>query len=131
MNKSGIALSLVALVLALAVSLFTLKVGGVIARIVYLAMRSRIKLGKGERASKSSTVENGLHVLDTRDPCAPTLLGKVNFVGMVEGVHIADGMVYVANACRGVRSIDVGDPEHPVLIDTFGQGTTAATAATR
>jgi hypothetical protein len=38
---------------------------------------------------------------------------------LVKGVHIADGVAYVANACRGVRSIDVGDPENPALLDTF------------
>jgi hypothetical protein len=86
--------------------------------IVYLAWRSRIKQGKGERALVRPTVENGLHVLDTRDPYAPSLLGKVSFTGMVEGVHVADDVVYMANAFLGVRSIDVRDPEHPLLLDT-------------
>jgi hypothetical protein len=89
--------------------------------VVYLAMRSRVRLGRGERARELPTVENGLHILDTRDPYAPSLLGKVNFVGMVEGVHVADDVVYVANACQGVRSIDVRDPKNPVLIDSFGE----------
>jgi len=87
--------------------------------IVYLAWRSRVKLGRGERALELPTVENGLHILDTRDPYAPSLLGKVIFPGMVEGVHVAGGIVYVANACHGVRSIDVRDPEHPALVDTW------------
>jgi len=87
--------------------------------IVYLAMRSRVKLGRGENAVEIPTVENGLHVLDTRDPDSPVLLGKINFAGMVEGVHVANDSVYVANGFLGVRSIDVEKPEEPVLIDTF------------
>ena len=38
---------------------------------------------------------------------------------MVEGVHVAGNAAYVANAFLGVRSIDVGDPGKPALIDIF------------
>jgi hypothetical protein len=82
-------------------------------------MRSFVKLGRGESGFVVPTVENGLHVLDTRDPYSPSLLGKVSFPGMVEGVHVAGDAAYVANAFLGVRSIDVGDLDEPVLIDTF------------
>lgn len=87
--------------------------------LVYLAMRSRVRLGKGENALQVPTVENGLHVLDTRDPYSPLPVGRASFPGMVEGVYVAGDIAYVANAFLGVRSIDVGDPERPVLIDTF------------
>jgi hypothetical protein len=87
--------------------------------LVYLAMRSRVKLGKGEDAVEIPTVENGLHILDTRDPYSPLLAGKVSFPGMVEGVHVAGDVAYVANAFLGVRSIDVSEPSEPVMIDSF------------
>jgi hypothetical protein len=82
-------------------------------------MRSRVKLGRGENAPQVPTIENGLHVLDARDRYSPSLLGKVGFVGMVEGVHATGDVAYVANAFRGVRSIDVRDPDRPALIDTW------------
>jgi len=87
--------------------------------LVYLTMRSFVKLGRGENVLAFPTVENGLHVLDTRDPYSPSLLGKVSFPGMVEGVHVAGDVAYVANAFLGVRSVDVVDPRKPVPIDRF------------
>jgi hypothetical protein len=33
--------------------------------------------------------------------------------------NVAGDIAYVANAFLGVRSVDVGDPRKPVLIDTF------------
>lgn len=87
--------------------------------IVYLAMRSSVKLGIRGKILQIPTVENGLHILDTRDPYSPSLLSKVSFPGMVEGVHVAGNVAYVANAFLGVRSIDVSDPSRPELIDSF------------
>jgi hypothetical protein len=87
--------------------------------IVYMTIRSRLKLGKGESAVVIPTIENGFHILDTRNPYSPVILGKVRFQGMVEGVHLADEIAYVANAFLGVRSIDVSNPPKPVLIDSF------------
>jgi len=89
--------------------------------LVYLAMRSRIKLGFGDDAPVVPTSGNGLHILDTKRRGSPALVGRLPFVGHVEGVHVADGYAYVANAFRGVRSIDVRDPDGPVLADTFAE----------
>jgi hypothetical protein len=87
--------------------------------VVYLTMRSRIKLGSGENSLQIPTIENGLHIIDTANPSSPKYLGKVSFPGMVEGVHLADDIAYVANAFLGVRSIKVVDPENPVKVDVF------------
>jgi hypothetical protein len=86
---------------------------------VYLSVRGRIKLGRGEDALVLPTVENGLHIVNTQNPSAPSVLGKLSFPGMVEGVHVVGNIAYVANAFLGARSIDVGDPVEPVLLDTF------------
>ena len=87
--------------------------------IVYLSMRSQVKLGKGENSWQMPTIENGLHILNVRDPYSPMLLSKISFPGMVEGVYIVGDVAYVANAFLGVRSIDVSDPAKPVEIDSF------------
>jgi hypothetical protein len=63
--------------------------------------------------------ENGLHIVDTRDPYAPVLIGKVHFRDWVEGVYVAGDDAYVANTWLGVRSLDIQYPDHPILIDTF------------
>lgn len=76
--------------------------------IVYLAVGN-------ERRKK----ENGLHIVDARDPYAPVLTGKVHFRDWVEGVYVAGDDAYVANTWLGVRSLDVRRLDRPVLADTF------------
>jgi hypothetical protein len=76
--------------------------------IVYLAIGN-------ERHKK----ENGLHIVDTRDPHSPVLIGKVHFPDWVEGVYVAGDYAYVANTWLGVRSLDVRHLDRPLLVDTF------------
>ncbi len=88
--------------------------------IVYLAMGSSLEWKKqGETVWEIFTRENGLHIVDARDPYSLSLVGKCSFLGWVEGVHVAGSFAYVANAFNGVRSCDIQDPEYPVLTDTF------------
>lgn len=88
--------------------------------IVYLAVGSSITLEiQGEIIWEVSTIENGLHMVDTTNAYSPSLMSKVNFLDWVEGVHVADEFAYVANTGTGVRSIDIRDFEKPVLVDTF------------
>jgi hypothetical protein len=88
--------------------------------IVYLAMGSNLEWKvQGEAVWEIFTRENGLHIVDARDPYSLSLAGKCSFLGWVEGVHVAGSSAYVANAFNGVRSCDIRDPEHPVLADTF------------
>jgi hypothetical protein len=63
--------------------------------------------------------ENGLYIVDTRDPYAPTLIGKVHFRDWVEGVYVAGDHAYVANTWLGVRLLDVRHLDRPALTDTF------------
>ncbi|MGB7296337.1 MAG: hypothetical protein WBC70_12180 [Candidatus Aminicenantales bacterium] len=66
------------------------------------------------------TRENGLFVIDAGDPKKPRLLGKCTFQGWVEGVSLDDKYVFVTNTYSGVRSVDVSEPAHPRLIDSYG-----------
>jgi hypothetical protein len=63
--------------------------------------------------------ENGLHIVDTRDPGEPVLIGKVHFRDWVEGVYVAGDYAFVANTWLGVRLLDIRHPDRPVLVDTF------------
>jgi len=63
--------------------------------------------------------ENGLHIVDTRDPYAPALIGKVHFRDWVEGVYVGDGRAFVANTWSGIRSLDVHHLDRPTLVDSF------------
>jgi hypothetical protein len=64
--------------------------------------------------------ENGLIVVDARNPQALKVRGKCTFPRWVEGVCLAGHQAFVTNTYAGVRSIDVRDPDHPRLTDSFG-----------
>jgi hypothetical protein len=88
--------------------------------IVYLAQGSELELSVGDAQIEfATTIDNGLHIIDTSDPYAPQPISKLNFIGWVEGVHVADKYVYIANGFNGVRSIDVEDITNPSLVDSF------------
>jgi hypothetical protein len=88
--------------------------------LVYLAVGSQIELKVGQSDLEfATTKENGLHVIDATDPLRPVLLGKISFLGWVEGVHLAGDTAYVANAFTGVRAIDISDPSGPILVDSW------------
>jgi hypothetical protein len=88
--------------------------------IVYLAMGSQIEIRRSrDDLEIATTQENGLHVIDATDPYRPTVLGKIAFLGWVEGVHVTGDYAYVANTGTGVRSIDIRDPKKPVLVDAW------------
>jgi hypothetical protein len=73
----------------------------------------------GERIEIATTIENGLHIMDVKDPRVPLRISKVNFLGWVEGVFVAEDFAYVANGFNGVRSIDIHDIHNPLLVDSF------------
>jgi hypothetical protein len=66
--------------------------------------------------------ENGLHILDARDPYAISTLGKLSLPDWVEGVHTVGDVAYVANTWSGARSVDIRHPENPRLADSFTLG---------
>ncbi len=65
--------------------------------------------------------ENGLIIVDARNPQALRVRGKCLFTDWVEGVCLAGHQAFVANTRAGVRAIDVSDPNHPSLTDSFGR----------
>jgi hypothetical protein len=90
--------------------------------LVYVAMGSQIELRRSEDDLElATTMENGLHIVDTSDPHRPELLGKISFLGWVEGVHVAGNYAYVANTGTGVRAIDIRNPKQPVLVDAWNR----------
>jgi len=71
-------------------------------------------------ANGDSQPANGLVILDARDPQAVKLKSRYAFAGKVEGVCLAGHYVFIANALSGIRSVDVRDPDHLKLVDSFG-----------
>jgi len=64
--------------------------------------------------------ENGLLVIDGRNPKHLKVIGRCTFRGWVEGVCLADKYLFVTNTGYGVRSINVSDPQRPHLVDSYG-----------
>ena len=88
--------------------------------IVYLAQGSELEIRIGDfEVEISPTIDNGLHIIDARDPYSIRLIGKIGFLGWVEGVHLFGDYAYVANTWNGVRSIDISDIYNPSLVDSF------------
>jgi hypothetical protein len=71
-------------------------------------------------ANGDSAEDNGLIAIDVRDPKSPKVKGKCAFAGNVEGVCRAGHHVFVANTLSGIRSVDISDPNHLRLVDSFG-----------
>jgi len=76
-----------------------------------------VYLSNGNNENKD---ENGLIIIDARNPNSLKVKGKCNFSGWVEGVCLAGNHVFVTNTQLGIRSIDVSDPNKPRLVDSFG-----------
>jgi hypothetical protein len=57
--------------------------------------------------------------------------GKCAFAGNAEGVCLAGRSLFMANTLSGVKSVDIGDPNHPRLADTFGVAEGLKPAQTR
>jgi hypothetical protein len=68
---------------------------------------------------KKNRQENGLHILDVSDPYSPNVISKLPFEDWVEGIFVASDYAFIANTYSGVRSIDISDLEHPLLVDHF------------
>ncbi len=71
-------------------------------------------------ANGDSPEDNGLTAIDVRDPQSPKVKGKCAFDGNVEGVCGAGHYVFIANTLSGIRSVDISDPNHLKLVDSFG-----------
>ena len=62
---------------------------------------------------------NGLHILDVRNPYNPQLLSLTTYAESSEGVILHAEIAYVANPQTGVRAYAVADPSQPQLLDRF------------
>jgi hypothetical protein len=71
-------------------------------------------------ANGANPQENGLLVLDTRDPQAVKPRSRCAFAGNVAGVCLAGHYVFIANTFSGIRCIDVTDPNRLRLAGSFG-----------
>ncbi len=76
-----------------------------------------VYLSKGKSDNKD---ENGLFIIDARNPNSLKVKGKCTFSGWVEGVCLAGNHIFITNTLSGIRSIDVSDPNNPRLVDSFG-----------
>jgi hypothetical protein len=82
-------------------------------------------------ANADNEQDNGLIVVDARDPKMPKLKGRCAFAGNVEGICLAGRHAFVANTSSGVRSIDISDPNHPSLIGSRGSAEESRPAEAR
>jgi hypothetical protein len=83
-----------------------------------LAVRNGlVYLANGNKRQRG---ENGIYVIDAQDPYSPAVIGKVAFPDWIEGVHVAGDYAFLANTLSGVRSLDIRQPDHPLLVDRFG-----------
>lgn len=76
-----------------------------------------VYLSKGKSDNKN---ENGLFIIDARDPNSLKVKSKCTFSDWVEGVCLAGNHIFITNTHSGIRSIDVSDPNNPRLVDSFG-----------
>jgi len=78
---------------------------------------SLVYLSNGNEESKD---ENGLIIIDAKNPHSLEVKGRCTFGGWVEGVCLAGNHAFVTNTYSGVRSIDISDPNNPKLVDSIG-----------
>jgi len=76
-----------------------------------------VYLSNGNNNNKD---ENGLIIIDARDPNSLKVKSKCTFSGWVEGDCLAGNHIFITNTHSGIRSIDVSDPNNPRLVDSFG-----------
>jgi hypothetical protein len=65
------------------------------------------------------SAQNGLHILDVRNPYSPQLLAITTFAEETEGVLLEGEIAFTANPNTGVRAYDVSEPTQPRLSDRF------------
>jgi hypothetical protein len=76
----------------------------------------RVYLAIGDEDDGS---QNGLHILDVRNPYAPQLLSSSTYAEWTEGVILYSETAFVANPWTGVRAYVVSEPTQPRLSDRF------------
>lgn len=62
---------------------------------------------------------NGLQILDVRNPYTPQLLASASYPDSSAGVIVHGETVFMANPWTGVRVYTISDPSEPALIDRF------------
>ena len=62
---------------------------------------------------------NGLVILDVSNPAAPVFVSRLYCQGTGEGIDVAGGYAYLANGPSGLRIINVGNPQSPVLAGSY------------
>ena len=62
---------------------------------------------------------NGLHILDVRNPYNPQLLALATYAEWTEGIIVHGETAFLANPWTGVRVYTISDPSEPRLIERF------------
>lgn len=73
-------------------------------------------LGIGDERDRA---QNGLHILDVRNPYNPQLVGVTTYADWTEGLILHGEYAFLAHPWVGIRAYSVGAPSEPVLIDRF------------
>lgn len=63
--------------------------------------------------------QNGLHILDVRNPYNPQLLSTATYAEASEGVMVHAETAFVANPWAGLRAYSISEPKQPQLSDRF------------
>jgi hypothetical protein len=68
--------------------------------------------------------EEGLQIIDVRNPTKPVLRGSYKTPNRATGIHVANNLAYVSNDCDTaqrcqVQIIDVRNPARPLLRGTY------------
>ena len=63
--------------------------------------------------------DNGLVIVDIRNPAAPTLVGSYDAAGYASGVAVAGSYAYVATIDYGLVIVDIRNPAAPVLAGSY------------
>jgi hypothetical protein len=71
--------------------------------------------------NKDNRDENGLIIIDARNPSSLKVHGKRTFSNWVEGVCLAGDHAFITNTYSGIRSVNIRDPKNPRLVDSYGR----------
>jgi hypothetical protein len=63
--------------------------------------------------------QNGLHILDVRNPYNPQVLATTTYAEWTEGVILHGDIAFTANPWTGIRAYTLSDPTQPRLLDRF------------
>ena len=82
-------------------------------------------VGRYAYISENASFPGILRIFDVSNPSSPVELGSLRLPSWVWGVHVRDGLAYVANGDAGLRIVDVRNPAAPTLSGSYATAGTA------